>query len=181
MLPKFLLPLLLLTTLARAAHPFLCCDHNGGQYLADEASVSGEGQSAQLHRRFGAIKAEMELKVGGDGIEIKAWATSDQPLPANSTFALHLPGRLNDALRINGNEMPLSTTAAWLDHTEKGPLVAGPVSLACDKRLHIDWPCLPVDIYDPPKRSVDEPVLRLAAALSAEPVVIRVTVQEEKT
>lgn len=142
------------------------------RYLASSATVDA-GQNVSANFLYGQADAHFQVRViNKDHLEITAEAKGD--VPTDSTFVLHLPQKPGARFDQGGAERTLSREAI---HLEVGsPVTIGQVRLTCDGPLMLNWPCLPIDIYDPPKRDEAHPVFHVAANLSKGPIRIRLQV-----
>jgi hypothetical protein len=103
-------------------------------------------------------------------------AATEGDLPADSDFAIHLPGRYGDSFHVAQTDIPLDDRGIWTNADKvSGEFNAGPLRFESSDDCYIGWPVISVNVYDVPRRlPVEQAVLRLATRLTGAPVEIRV-------
>ncbi|MCF7838660.1 MAG: hypothetical protein K9N49_08525 [Candidatus Marinimicrobia bacterium] len=146
-----------------------------GRYLADAGRVEPSARGLALALEYGTIRAFLEVSATENGA-LQVEARAEGELPPESEVALHLYGCLGRRLTGGGNDLALDDMAFWRDCEPGATLEIGPVRVRSAARLNLMWPCVPVNIYDPPALlPLDQAVLRLSARLCDGPVLIELS------
>ena len=148
------------------------------RHLAQDGEAEADANGARLRLRYGDIRASVALSVV-NGREVRLEACAEGPLPEDSEFAFHLYGRHGDRLRLGEHDCALDDLVLWHGLVDDNRHFAvGPIEVTADRDFAAMWPCIPVNIYDPPRRlALEHAVLRVFANLSKGPVkfLIQVT------
>jgi len=146
-------------------------------YLAGGGEVAVVDGVCSLRLRYGEIEAHVEV-ILVDDYTIAIRACSQGHLPADSEFAVHLPGRFGEACRTSYGDVPMDDRSIYrAGGGDAGDFSVGALTFASQSLWRIEWPQTPVNIYNLPLRlPVESAVMRLAARLEGKPVEVRITI-----
>ncbi len=151
-----------------------------GHYLADRGTTTADENSVRTTLAYGSITATFNITVLNDrSLQIDARATpATGKLPADSQFSLHFPQARGQTITWQTHRETLGPKTRFAMYDENiQSMQLGRCRVETDRPLHMDWPCMPIDIYNPPARAEQDAVFRVAVSLTEGPTRIRLTVE----
>lgn len=153
------------------------------RYLATQGEVEITDTGASLCWLDGYTRATVEAHFESDNV-VALTIDADGDVPDGSEFAVHLPMCGGQTLTAWGREQTLDDQAVFgVEEALPARVQVGALAIETDRPLKIIWPCMPVNVYDPPKLLAnDHAVLRLGAALhhGSARILVRVDAAESE-
>jgi len=150
-----------------------------GSYLADAGETRVTPEALGLLLRYGAVTAMTEISFLDDR-SVRFRAQADGELPPDSDFAVHLYGRFGERFVLHREDRKLGDGwGFWMGFEPDHELRIGPLRIRCDAVCRVMWPCLPVNIYDPPMPlPIEHAVCRVSANLCDGPITLTLQLED---